>query len=141
MTEEGGRVVLEVRTKKPELQGQLVGYSLRGMKRAATGFLIMCPDVEGWFAALTAFDAKELYARLDGRCEDLLVSPIDVEVLTAEETEALLDSVARALEDEEQRAGWMAWAETVERRRSNLSENALALVRDVRHRLRAPTHE
>jgi hypothetical protein len=139
--EEEGLIRLEVRTKDAALNHRLVGYALRGTRRedALEGFLVLRPDVEGWLTAHASFDPGEIYFRLRGRCEEVLISPILVDVLSTTEREALLASVMRGREDAAARAEWTAWATEMVQKSDRVSDQAWQLLCEVRACLEMPS--
>jgi hypothetical protein len=137
LVEEDGRVLLEVRTKNATLKHRLVGYTLRGARQADAqeGFLVLQPDVEGWLTAQTTFDPEELYSRLQGRCEEVLLCPVDTEVLSYAEREALLASAEQSRKEAAAREGWMAWVMEAVQKSESVSDRTWQLLCEVRERL------
>src|SRR4029077_9905660 len=90
--EEESSLALEVRTRNSQLNRTLVGYALLGAREGGVvaGFLLLQPDVEGWYAARTRFDAASIYATLHGTCDELLIAPLAANALGSEERELLL---------------------------------------------------
>lgn len=113
LTEMGDQIVLEVRTKDAQWNHQLFGYTLTDAEgqEAVSGFLVLRPDVNNWYAATVAFPREALATTLKGQCRDVVVSPIAPRMLTAQEQEALLASLERDWADAEAQSAWRAWVE------------------------------
>ena len=137
--EDGGEVLLEIRTKDASLRSHAVGYSLRGAGAEARteGYVVLQEDVDGWYTAQVAFHPASLRQEIGGACEELLVAPVDADLLSTEEREALLRSAARCPREDSRRDGWRAWAEETVRggETQGLSPQTRELVSAVRERL------
>jgi hypothetical protein len=133
LAEEEGRILLEIRTRDAAWNHHLAGYALRSDHGQENGFLVLRPDVEGWYSAQAAFDPRALYSRLGGKCEEVLAGVLDVELLTGVEWEALAASVARSRGDPGVQAAWEAWAAEVIRRGETLSEEARPFLQSLLH--------
>lgn len=133
LVEEERDILLEVRTRDAALSHQLVGYSLRGATERALvqGFLVLRPDVERWYAAHTSFYRGALYARLDGRCEEVLIAPVRPQALGAADRQQLLAAIARL-----DRASQEAWARWLSGAELLAAEETRPLLREMRERLR-----
>jgi hypothetical protein len=108
---ERGQLGLEVRTRDPRWQRQLVGWTLatRREREACERFAVLHPDVEGWFVDHSWLDAKDLGLGTQNPCQEILAAAVDVELLTREQREALVE-VVRRLDLADQRGAWQAWA-------------------------------
>ena len=73
------QLVLEVRTKDAALNQQLFRYDFRGSDgpAAVTGFILLRPDANGWYAGHARFDAQALFAGLGGKVQELVIHPVD----------------------------------------------------------------
>lgn len=116
LTEESTYLELEIRTREKGLNYGLFAYLLYGRQRRAVieGFTVLRPDVDGWYTSYVAFAKGDLYARLSGCCERIVVSPVSPAHLTSAERGALLASVAGS-EDEYSRRAWRRWLSDAER--------------------------
>src|SRR5262249_25696621 len=103
LVQEGSQVVLEVRSREPAWNHQLVRFALRGASTSGVeeGFLVLAPDVDGWYTASTAFSATALYGRMGGACQEVVAAAPELERLTPEEWRVLL---AAAIRDQAQPA-------------------------------------
>lgn len=132
--EEDHTVVLEVRTRNPELCYSLVGFTLRGAQEGEEeGFTVLGRDVDGWCSGDAAWDAEQLYRSLRGTCDEILVSPVPAGLLTGEERAALLASVDRS-RGAAGRGRWVEWAARAEAGAEPLPEAVQRLLADVRER-------
>jgi hypothetical protein len=135
--EEGRRITLEVRTRRETLRHKLVAYVLRGARgtQSVEGFLVLGPDLEGWFAADATFDVEELYWALDGRCEEVLVSPLCIHVLMGEQRALLLASADRVRADPVALAAWQNWVSHAAEQCDSITDDAWQLLCEVRNLL------
>lgn len=110
LAEEGPNLVLEVRTRDASLNHALVSYLLYGRQRRGVqeGFTVLRPDVDGWFTGYATFPKGDLYARLSGCCERMVISPVQPTWLGATERVPLLTAVA-ASRDTTSRQAWSQW--------------------------------
>ncbi len=121
---EGGRLALEVRTHDAALNHRPVEYRFAAAGGAAveTGYLVLRPDQNGWFAAQAEFPA-DVSAGLDG-------TTLTVQVLAADgagiDPGLLRAAVARDRDDGAARAAWRAWADGAAR----LPDDLRAAVRE-----------
>ncbi len=117
LSEEETSLVLEVRSRDARLNHHLVGILLygRGRNHVIEGFTVLHPDVEGWYTGHAKYTKEELYTRLHGCCEGLVVSPVDPSLLGPPEWEAL-EASTREFPDAASRHAWMRWLETAESR-------------------------
>lgn len=115
-TEEGSRLVLEVRTHDPRLNYSLVSFLLYGRQRRSwvEGFTVLRPDVDGWFTGFVSFGKGDLYSRLSGCCERILVSPVEPLLLSPSERNPLLTSLP-APGDASAFGAWGRWLAEAER--------------------------
>jgi hypothetical protein len=113
LVETNDRLVLEARTKEARWQGRLVGYTLHGNEPGAelTGFLVLRPDENDWYAGQVSWDAAEVSRCLGGQIERMLIAPVDEARLTGKEQEVLLASVERSRDEAAAWSAWQAWAE------------------------------
>jgi hypothetical protein len=131
---EENQITLEVRTRLERLNHYLVGYALRGGQgEVVEGFTVLAPDVEGWYTGHAVYPVGDLYARLSGICEEVLVGPVHASMLTGEEREALLASAAGSRENDRMRAAWAAWLTACAAR--DLSPDMRELLHELRIQL------
>jgi hypothetical protein len=123
-----------VRTKNPGLDGTLVGYTLLGTRPEGrlAGFLVLQPDVEGWYAARADFDPARVFAALHGACRELLIAPLALDLLSTEDRELLLAGAASVRDDPGCRAAWLGWATRAGTADTPLSPEALLLLSRLR---------
>ncbi|MFQ3610174.1 MAG: hypothetical protein SNJ72_01640 [Fimbriimonadales bacterium] len=136
LVEDDDQIVLEVRTKLPELNYQLFGYALTDTEghEAVTGFLVLRPDVNDWYAGTVNFQREALAETLKGQCREVVVNWVEPSLLTPTEQEALLASLERDWDDEEARSAWQAWVEKA-LQDENLPDEARQLLQQVHARL------
>jgi hypothetical protein len=139
LVEEESSLSLEVRTKNPQLNHSLVGYTLLGAAGEGRlgGLLLLRPDVQGWFAARERFDAASVYATLHGACDELLISPLALDLLGSEEREQLLAAAHRSRHDPELRSTWLEWSTRIRPAFPSLGEETHELLQDLRRELGA----
>ena len=113
--EQDGEVLVEIRTKEPTCCEHLFLCGFQGPAARAPDlhFFLLQPDAEDWYHKILRFPAQELFNQLGEKCEDLLVYPVDVNGLASDEKEALLKSVSRDCDRNDQPAiaAWKTWAE------------------------------
>jgi hypothetical protein len=130
--QENGQVVLELRTREAAFNHRLVGFLLRGERGPVEGFMVLQPDVDGWYTAEAAFAAGELHAALGGACHEVVLIPVAEELLAGAERDALLASAERARRDSRAGAAWRTWLEGIQAREEGLSREARPLMQEVR---------
>lgn len=111
MVFEDEQITLEIRTRDAALNHQLVAYTLRARDgRSLSGFDVIRADVQGWFSVTVALDAQHLRGRIGSAYnEALVVSPVSVQSLDAEELELLRASASADTANEAAWRGWLAW--------------------------------
>lgn len=130
-------VLLEIRSKNANFLNRLLGCGFRGKTKGSPflHFVVLHPDRNDWYTAQIRFDIRELYDQIDGECHDVLIGPVDVNDLTSEEGEALLESVKRDRNDERARTAWVDWAGHVKKEPEPLPDRIAQLLAEVNDQL------
>lgn len=133
--QEDGQATLELRSKDAGLNHQLVGYWLTGtnVERGVAGYVVLHPDVDGWYTGQVRFDSAALYATLGGECRAAVLQPVDRAVLTRQEQDQLLESVQRDRQDAAAQRAWQAWAGQED---AGLREETRQMLTEIRESLR-----
>jgi hypothetical protein len=134
--EDEDRLVLEVRTREPALEHQLVRYAIQGRdgSEVRAGFLVLARAEHGWIAAHATFAADPLHEQAQGLCQALEVRPVAAESLTTGDRPALLASLAEPNETE--RTAWRSWLDRTERENEALPAEIAPLLSELRERLK-----
>jgi len=128
---------LEIRTKNPALDHKLVGYAFiaTGGELVFEGFLLLVPDVEGWYTGQAALERAAFLGRSGRPGGTLEVSVPELELLGERETPLLRAAAAR---DETGRQAWLSWAERAAVRFADSPIPIAATLRAIAAVLRSP---
>jgi hypothetical protein len=106
-----GNLSLEVRTKNPHLNHSLVSFAFSDANAPVLeGFLVLAPDVEGWYTGETGIQRTALLPSFSHLGGTLQVSLVDAALLTGREAQ-LLSAAATAEQNVAIRKAWRAWGE------------------------------
>lgn len=131
--QEEGQTTLEVRSKDAGLNYQLVGYWLAGTEGGGdvSGYVVLHPDVDGWYTGHVRFEPVTLYSTLGGECRAAVLQPVERSVLTHQERGQLLESALRGREDQEALRAWRDWAARDEPSLPDETRQILAEIRET----------
>jgi hypothetical protein len=121
---------LEIRTRQSRLAHSLVAYRFEDREgtELLSGFALLAPDVEGWFAAETALDAAELNGDFS-RCEALLVSPVNPLALSGDDWRQVLAIAPPVGTDPALRPAWVTFISATLARPDSLPDPVVASLR------------
>lgn len=124
---------LEVKTQNAALNRQLLRYVFEDAegKPALQGFVLLRPDVNGWFTAVRLLRRQELYDALHGECRELRVHLVDLQDLTAEDHALVLASAKADRQDAEVWAAWRSWAADILSQGDHVSSDLRQLAQQV----------
>jgi hypothetical protein len=121
--EDEGQYVLEVKTRDSVWNGQLLRYVFHNARNqpALSGFLLVRPDVNGWYTATRTFRSETLFLAAGGQDLNPEVAVADVQELTASDRQALQESIESDRGDGEALAAWKTWAEANIQHKHNIA--------------------
>lgn len=106
-----GELNLELRTRQAALNGTLAAYSFQTAEGEGLleGYVVLGPDVEGWYAAEVRIDESRYRERVGTRLGQLWIGLVEPELLTEEEWARLEACVPGPEAEPHLRALWLDW--------------------------------